>query len=139
MGTKGIIVEIKELYNYDASVFQKYSDSMEGYEITTLDHTYLLLIDDKSSCCESFGYFSSDDDLKQFIGKELLSVEATDVALSTRVIVEADGLDAGEIQFVTFKTNDGDFQLAVYNSHNGYYGHTILFIEDGVVLIDNTL
>lgn len=107
---------------------------MDGYKVVTSDHEYLLLINNERSCCESFGYFSSDDNLQEFIGANLLSVEATDTALSTKLIDELEYLDEGGVQFVTFKTDKGDFQLAVYNAHNGYYGHNILFVEDNKVI-----
>jgi hypothetical protein len=113
--------------------------SMDGYKVKTSEHEYLLLIDNGQSCCESFGYFSSNDNLQDFIGAELLSVEATDTSLSTEPVEEIEYLDERGVQFVTFKTDKGDFQIAVYNSHNGYYGHGIIFAEDDKILISDTL
>ena len=115
------------------------SRSMDGYEVKTTKHTFFLLIDNDQSCCESFGYFSSDDNLKDHVGAELKDIEMTDTSLSTKTHEEVKYLDEGGVQFVTFKTSRGDFQLAVYNAHNGYYGHGILFTKDDKILLDNTL
>ena len=36
--------------------------------------------------------------------------------------------------FLTFKTSNGTLQFAVYNDHNGYYGHQALIrINDEIV------
>lgn len=113
--------------------------SMDGYVVTTTNHTYRVLIDNEESCCESWGYFSTDDNLEDYIGSELISVELTDKALKTEPIEELEYLDCGGVQFVTFKTSKGDFQLAVYNGHNGYYGHGIIVAEDDKILCDDTL
>ena len=47
--------------------------------------------------------------------------------------------EEGGIQFVTFKTNKSVFQLAVYNCHNGYYGHGIIVAKDEEILLNDTL
>jgi hypothetical protein len=47
--------------------------------------------------------------------------------------------DEGGIQFVDFVTDKGVFQLAVYNAHNGYYGHGILVAKDDEILLNDTL
>ena len=112
---------------------------MDGYRVVTDKHEYLVLIDNSQSCCESFGYFSTDDNLPEYIGKELLAVELTDTSLKTEFIEEIKYLDEGGIQFVTFKTSGGDFQLAVYNAHNGYYGHGIIVAKDNKILLQDTL
>lgn len=44
-----------------------------------------------------------------------------------------------QIQFVDFVTSRGTFQLAVYNSHNGYYGHGIIVAKDDEILLNETL
>ena len=53
------------------SVLTGYS-SMDGYKVETDKHTYLVLIDNGQSCCESWGCISSEDDLKSFKGDILL-------------------------------------------------------------------
>lgn len=114
----------------------------DGYKIITSEHEYMILIDNGQSCCESWGYFSSDDDFEKFIGKELVSVELTDTALNKKKLEEVEpyGLDEGGIQFVDFKMKNGSvLQFAVYNSHNGYYGHPIIVAKDNNILLQETL
>lgn len=115
--------------------------SMDGYKVKTDKHEILILIDNGQSCCESFGYFSSDDALMGYIGTKLRDIELTDTALNVKSVQEKVeyGFDEGGVQFVTFKTDKGDFQLAVYNSHNGYYGHGIIIAKDNEILCQDTL
>jgi len=109
---------------------------MEGYEVKTNRRTITVLISNEQSCCEEWGYCSSDDNLQGKIGAELLSMSVTDDHLNTWDFEE--GYE-GAAQFVTFTTSKGVFQLAVYNWHNGYYGHDIQVKSDDEVLIDETL
>ena len=50
--------------------------------------------------------------------------------------------DFCDIQFINFETDRGVFQLTVYNTHNGYYGHDIFIqVDDKIVfqkVLDNT-
>lgn len=115
--------------------------SMDGYKVKTDLHEIYVLIDNASSCCESWGYFTSEDVFDGFIGAELREVNLTDVALNKQKVEESgyyDG-DGGGIQFVDFVTNKGTFQLAVYNAHNGYYGHGILIAKDNQIILNETL
>lgn len=77
----------------------------DGYKITTSEHEYNILIDNDQSCCESWGYFSSDDDFDGFISAGLVDVELTDKALNNIKVEESGyyGGDEGGIQFVNFK------------------------------------
>lgn len=107
-----------------------------GYKVTTNEQTITLAIDDESSCCESWGYFLTEDDPDNFIGAELLGVEVVDRNRSTKVLfttgygtVKGDGreihdLDSGDVMFVDIRTDRGVLQFVAYNAHNGYYGHT---------------
>lgn len=114
---------------------------MDGYMVETENHTYYVLIDNGQSCCENWGYLTSEDDHDYFIGAELLSVSVTDTALNQTVLTKMDKLYVtdNETQFVTFETSIGAFQLAVYNSHNGYYGHGIMVAKDSEILVRDTL
>lgn len=113
---------------------------MDGYKVKTDSTEILILIDNGQSCCESWGYFSSDDDLTRFIGATLTEINLTDVALSKSAVEKSDwyGGDGG-IQFVDFVTNKGVFQIAVYNAHNGYYGHGIVVAIGNEVFHEDTL
>jgi len=113
---------------------------MDGYKVETDKHTFLVLIDNGQSCCESWGYMSSEDEHEKFIESELIEVNLTDTALNQIKVKESDYYeDSGGIQFVDFVTNVGVFQLAVYNGHNGYYGHGILVAKDEEILLNDTL
>lgn len=117
--------------------------SMDGFEVVTDKHRFLVLIDNGQSCCEDWGYICSEDDTEYFIGSELREVRCTDTTLKQATLNKADpdgyGFDRGGIQFVDFVTNNGTFQLAVYNSHNGCYGHGIIVAKDDDILLNDTL
>ena len=114
--------------------------SMDGYLVETDEESFYVLIDNGQSCCESWGYFSSEDDMNDFIGAELLEIDLTDTALNKQKFEDSDYYeDGGGIQFVDFKTSTGTFQLAVYNAHNGYYGHGIVIARGSTILLEDTL
>ena len=113
--------------------------SMDGYEVTCANHRVLVLIDNGQSCCESWGYMSSEDNLSQFVGATLRDIKLTDTGCNTKMIEEEKSIYEGGIQFVDFITSKGDFQLAVYNAHNGYYGHGIIIAIDDEILCQDTL
>lgn len=112
---------------------------MEGYEVQTTTDKYLILVSSYQQCCEKAGYMSSDDDLLPFIGAELTGITITDDKLSTKIIQKGMDQEGSSIQFVTFYTSRGSFQLIVYNMHNGYYGHSILIKKNDEVLLDTTI
>lgn len=114
--------------------------SMDGYKVVTDKHIYHVLIDNVQSCCETWGYLSSEDDFEQFIGSELIEVKLTDTALNQTVVANSGYYEGrGGIQFVDFITTVGVLQLAVYNGHNGYYGHEIIVAKDEEILLEDTL
>lgn len=114
---------------------------MSGYKVETNKHVYHVLIDNEQSCCENWGYMTSEDDLNNFIGTKLREVRLTDTALNQARIDDKLpwGLEAGAIQFVDFVTDKGVFQIAVYNEHNGYYGHGIVIAKDDGILLKDVL
>jgi hypothetical protein len=125
----------------------------EGYKIITTLHEYFILISSFQECCESWGYFVSEDDVSDFIGKELDEIVLTNTELETKRLgdnpyvkaLKDDGgwnytKEASEIQFVDFKFSDGCvLQFAVYNAHNGYYGHPIYVVKDGKTIFEGEL
>ncbi len=115
----------------------------DGYGVETDKHRFLVLIDNGQSCCENWGYLSSEDDLQHFIGAELRNVTATDIASKKIALALKEGnewgLDEGAVRFVDFETDRGVFQLAVYNAHNGYYGHGVIVAKDNEILLNDTL
>lgn len=98
-------------------------DQWEGFEVVTDKRTIRVCISNDQCCCESWGHLASDDDLAQFVGAKLLEVRAVDTALNTKT--NPGDIDEGDVNFVDFLTDRGKFQLAVYDSHNGYYGHSV--------------
>lgn len=127
----GTIKNIEEINNYKM---------MDGYKVETDKHTFYVLIDNMQSCCESWGYFSNEDDFNDFIGAELFEINLTDKALNKKKLKESGYYeDEGGIQFVDFVTSIGVFQLAVYNAHNGYYGHGILVLKDNETVLEDVL
>lgn len=136
----GKIIVIKEETNV---VTTHESERFDGYAVRTDKHDYFLLISNGQKCCEKWGYFESQDDLSYFLGAELLEVSVTDTALNKRVFEgneHADGwLREDECMFVDFSTDKGLFQLAVYNSDNGYYGHDVLLLKDSAKIEQTSL
>ncbi len=100
----------------------------DGFEVVTTKQTIQLLISNGQCCCESFGYFWSNDDLTQFIGASIRSVSHTDTALNTTKMEDI-YLDQGDTMFITFDTSRGQLQFVAYNEHNGYYGHEAKIIS----------
>lgn len=103
-----------------------------GYQIHTTEQTITLAIDDEPCCCESWGYFLSEDDLEKFVGAELRGVTITDTNRTGRKFTtewnDPDDdqhihIDSGDTLFVDIETDRGVLQFAAYNAHNGYYGH----------------
>lgn len=104
-----------------------------GFKVVTTDQEILLLIDDLAACCESWGYFLTEDDTSKFIGAALTNVAITDTNRSTRIFCTSPEpwedvpntvyLDDGEVLFVDLETDRGVLQFVAYTAHNGYYGH----------------
>lgn len=101
----------------------------EGYQIITDQQTIKIGISDEQCCCERYGYLSTNDDLNDFIGSDLISVSIVDEALNNKKVDELEYLDEGGAMFVNFETNKGVFQLVAYNGHNGYYGHSAVLVS----------
>lgn len=144
----GKIISIKECVRITPRVLPtvdvNYATSIySGYEIITNLHSYYILIDDQCRCCEWWGYFSSNDDLEDFIGGDLTEVYLTDINLNTKALpceeVE-DNWRSTNTQFVNFRLSNGRvLQFTVYNNHNGYYGHAIMVIVDSKIVHQGVL
>lgn len=106
----------------------------DGYKIETDEHVFYILIDNSQNCCESWGYFSTEEDLKSFVGRDVADFRLSESKGN------GEDYDAGGVQFVDFVMADGMvLQFAVYNSHNGYYGHSIIVAKDDEVIYSDTL
>ena len=155
----GKIIKIEEIFNLETANVGRLTGSngsslgmsqlihamagcgeYDGYLVETDEHKYHVLISNTQDCCESWGYFSSEDDVAQFVGARLKEVNLTDVALNKKKIEDSGYYEEeGGIQFVDFVTDRGTLQLAVYNAHNGYYGHGIIVAKDAEILLGDTL
>jgi len=62
----------------------------------------------------------SNDDLNDFIGAALSSVEIVNEALNSKLLEDD---YEGSTMFVNINTNKGLLQFVAYNNHNGYYSH----------------
>ena len=125
------ILEIKDAVDeFDKSLYGK----GDGYLIKTDKQTIKILIGNGQNCCEDWGSFSTEDDFDDFIGADLLDIKLTDTCLKTELLKRANrfDLDPRDIQFVDLETSKGTLQFAVYNSHNGYYGHSIVIRSEQV-------
>lgn len=111
----------------------------DGFQVITTDTTYFILIDNDQHCCEDYGYICSEDDLDYFVSAELYAVKLTDIGLNERMLSKCEYLDCGGIVFVDFITSKGTLQFAVYNGHNGYYGHSIIITKGSKILKQEVL
>lgn len=122
--------------NEYAGTTSQWGGAEAGFTVVTDAQTITLAIDDESSCCESWGYFLTEDDPTKFIGAELRGVSITDTNRSNRQFIggwsdegakgdprPVESLDEGDVMFVDIETDRGVLQFVAYNSHNGYYGH----------------
>lgn len=104
-------------------------DNFDGFQIITDLQTIKIGISNSQCCCENFGCIITNDDIKDFINSNLISVAIVDTALDNKKIEEIEYLDCGDTMFVNLETTNGLLQFVAYNSHNGYYGHEAVLIS----------
>ena len=104
-----------------------------GYVIATDKQKIKLLIDNYQQCCETTGYFLSEENVSDFIGSKLFGIKITDTELKEGLL-EKNELDEdyfeGGIMFVDIDTSNGTLQFIAYNEHNGYYGHEAKVVSE---------
>lgn len=106
-----------------------YYDDFDGYIIKTDQQTIKIGISNSQSCCENWGYLTTNDDLQEFVGAKLTAIKLVDTALNVKPIEDHD-LYEPSLMFVNFATDRGTMQLVAYNDHNGYYGHDAVVISE---------
>lgn len=132
-------IEEFELPNYKDCSWQ----TLVGYKITTDKQEIIIGIENDQQCCETWGYFMSEDDLNKFINFDLIDIRLTDemnenIDLKSKVddyLIDNDGefdLYCGGAMFVDLVTTVGVLQFVAYNEHNGYYGHEACVISTQV-------
>lgn len=135
------IFNIEEVYGH--KVEGEYS-SFDGYKINLDNGKEIFLgIGNEQSCCENWGYYITHDDsdnLDSFQGAEILNYDDLKKSLNYGHKYK-DGLDewecdGGGTMYVNIETTKGQLQLTVYNSHNGYYGHSVVFLTDDFKVSD---
>lgn len=121
----GTIRIIKEVFG-DNDIRRDY----QGFAVFTDKVTVFFGIEIDQQCCEISGHIASTDEFTPFIGSALVSVSVVDEALKTYNLKldEFETEDRGtNYKFINLVTTMGVLQFAVYNKHNGYYGHEVFF------------
>ena len=136
--TKKENFKIKEITEIEEHKFN--NETYDGYSIIIYSEDKLkkidILISDYQSCCEDWGYICSEDNFDDFIGSKVIEIYTTGIEGETSIkdYMTSKYIDEDEIMFLTLKTSKGNLQFAVYNSHNGYYGHqAIIKINDEII------
>lgn len=105
-------------------------EKWKGYEIKTNTRTITFEISATQSCCEEWGVYITypkdktgrERDKEEMIGRVMGKVEwGPD---------RTDEEDNDTVQ-VYMNTSVGTILICAYNSHNGYYPHSVRLIEDG--------
>lgn len=131
---------METILRIEATTFKNDKSSwceFEGFQVITDKQTIKLGIANSQSCCESWGYFMSEDDLSGFIGARLIDVKIVDDALNVTKLKESvssygENYCECETMFVNFDTDKGLLQFTAYNDHNGYYGHSAVVVSESL-------
>lgn len=98
----------------------------DGYNIITDKQTIFVGISNGQNCCEDWGYLMTEDNLDDFAGAELKTIEIVDKCLKKEKMRD---LYDGCAMFVNFETDRGTLQFVAYNEHNGYYSHEAVVVS----------
>jgi len=136
---------IKYIETVDNLKDNNYYCGFEGYKINTDKRSIFVVIDNDTQCCETWGYFcDNQEDFEYYKDAELIDVVVIDDKLLSESMKDKKSdliceLNSGCAYFVEIKTSKGSFQLAVYNEHNGYYGHAVrVFDTNNNVILEAT-
>lgn len=117
------ILNIDEVYNIELDGrYSKY----DGFVVETEEEEIYFVIQNGQQCCENWGvYLYTVENLKDYIGAEYLgySENSCDQIIKD---LEEEYVGSSETCFLNIHTSKGDIDFAVYNSHNGYYSHTVI-------------
>lgn len=94
------------------------------------DKSLVFGISNDQDCCEEWVYISQVDneDVSNYIGAKIRSIEIVDYYVSTQL--EEIGACETDCYFLNVMTTKGELNFAVYNIHNGYYGHRVTMKYD---------
>lgn len=92
--------------------------------LTFDDGIKIKIWDDTQTCCEK-RYMTCDDNVKDLIGKKLISIKTKE----HRIQEEEYGYEH-EIVFLEIKAGHETVTFANHNEHNGYYGGFYLSLNE---------
>lgn len=110
-----------------------------GYIVNTEKHRIQLLIENTQSCCENWGYMTSEDNPSDFVGAQFIDLKIVDDSHKVIDFDDWEYLDEGKAVFINMETDKGVLQFVLYNSHNGYYGHDCRIVVDDKTIFEDTL
>ena len=111
--------------------FVKFDNDNLGYEIHTNKQVISLQISNSGNCCESWGLITTEDTLSDFVGAKLLGIELVDMDYKSHPLTMENvdfnnpNNEGTSFCFIDINTSKGKLQFVLYNTHNGYYGHSI--------------
>jgi len=123
---------METIIKIEETTFKKTKDdwsSFDGFVINTDKQVIKLGIENRQSCCENWGYFMTEDDLKEFEGAKLISITLTDTALKTKEL-EEEYVEVDECMFVNLNTDKGLLQFVAYYGHEAVVVSEILNHEE---------
>lgn len=88
------------------------------------DGSWIQVVDDARSCCES-RFMNTDDDLNYYNGAIL-----NDIRTQSGGTRDGD-YETTEVMFLMVDTSIGTFTISAYNRHNGYYGGICIRVYGG--------
>ena len=107
----------------------RYPTEYTGIQIFLDDGSAIRFgIDTQQSCCESWDYLHTDGiDPDDYVGAEFVSATEIDTWPTDIENPCKYGFDGGGYQAIRVVTSVGEFDCVVYNAHNGYYSHAVIF------------
>lgn len=129
------ILKIEEVFDRETDM-GGHCARCDGFVVRTDRQTIELLVENAHYCCETWGYFISEDDTSGFVGARLLDVRVTDEELLPGKVAEATADPVTSVMFIDLMTDRGVLQFTAYNAHNGHYGHMAVVRSEQVVRVD---
>ena len=130
--------------NKEVKITNEYIKASEGdfvLNISDMNETegftqFVVVMNGCRQCCEDVGYIKDDSIFgKTLYVKELGFNDVDDFSIKKVSGGTVCALDNGGAKEIIIRTVDEDYSLVFYNSHNGYYGHSIEmdYLKDGEV------
>mgnify|MGYP001613216559 CR=1 FL=1 len=97
---------------------------IKGFVVKTTERRFVIGIGNVRGCCERWGS-TAPPGLLDFVGATIEKGGYSVVEMD-----DSDSYDTGGIATLCINTSKGTLELAVFNYHNGYYGHAWSFKID---------